>query len=92
MRLLNRVMSDHSARLGSNLKYLGALLSLFAVITAGCAMIKLKEEVSESLASTVLVGQVESAIPKKGVIVVAAYSLKKSERKIAQYTVLHEAG
>ena len=49
MRLLNRVMSDHSACLGSKLKYLGALLSLFAVITAGCAMIKLREEVSESV-------------------------------------------
>ena len=85
-------MSDHSVYLGSNLKYLGALLSLFAVITAGCAMIKLKEEVKESLASSSLVGQIASVPPASGMIVVAAYSLKEGQRKIAHYTVLHEAG
>ena len=85
-------MSDHSARLGSNLKCLGVLLSLFAVITAGCALAKLKEDVAESLASTGLVGQIATAPPERGVIVVAAYSLKGGQRKIAHYTVLHEAG
>jgi len=92
VQLLNRVMSDHSACLGSKLKYLGALLSLFAVITAGCAMIKLREEVSESLASTSLVGQIATVPPASGMIIVAAYSLKEGQRKIAHYTVLHEAG
>ena len=92
MRLPNRVMSDHSARLGSNLKCLGVLLTLFVFITAGCTMIKLKKEVSESLASTVLVGQIASAVQEKGVIVVAAYSMKNGQRKIAHYTILHEAG
>ncbi len=74
------------------LKKLGISLFILCFVATGCALIKLKEEVSESLASTVLVGQVASAIPEKGVIVVAAYSLKDGERKIAHYTVLHEAG
>jgi pimeloyl-ACP methyl ester carboxylesterase len=75
-----------------NLKKLGIALFILCFMTTGCALTKLKEEVSESLASTVLVGQVASAIPGKGVIVVAAYSLKDGQRKIAHYTVLHEAG
>ncbi|MEJ2472357.1 MAG: alpha/beta hydrolase [Desulfobacterales bacterium] len=92
MQLLNMAMYDHSFRVVSSLQKVGALLAILSVITAGCAMLKLKEEVSESLASTVLVGQVASAVAGKGVIVVAAYSLKDGERKIAHYTVLHEAG
>ncbi len=75
-----------------NFKKLGIALFILCFVATGCALTKLKEEVSESLASTVLVGQVASAIPEKGVIVVAAYSLKDGDRKIAHYTVLHEAG
>jgi pimeloyl-ACP methyl ester carboxylesterase len=75
-----------------NFKKLGLALFILCFVAAGCTLAKLKEEVSESLASTVLVGQVASAIPEKGVIVVAAYSLKDGVRQIAHYTVLHEAG
>jgi pimeloyl-ACP methyl ester carboxylesterase len=92
MQLLNMVMYDHSFRVVSSLQKMGALLAILSVITAGCAMLKLNEEVSESLASTALVGQIATASPERGVIVVAAYSLKDGERKIAHYTVLHEAG
>jgi len=92
MQLLNMVMYDHNFRIVSSLQKMGALLAILSVITAGCAMLKLNEEVSESLASTSLVGQIATASPEKGVIVVAAYSLKDGKRKIAHYTVLHEAG
>jgi pimeloyl-ACP methyl ester carboxylesterase len=80
------------AGLALNFTKLGIVLFILCFVATGCTLAKLKEEVSESLASTVLVGQVASAIPEKGVIVVAAYSLKDGERKIAHYTVLHEAG
>ncbi len=92
MQLLNMVMYDHSFRVVSSLQKMGALLAILSVITVGCAMLKLNEDVSESLASTALVGQIATAPPERGVIVVAAYSLQDGERKIAHYTVLHEAG
>jgi pimeloyl-ACP methyl ester carboxylesterase len=75
-----------------NFKKLGIALFILCFVAAGCTLAKLKEDVAESLVSTVLVGQIATAPPEKGVIVVAAYSLKDGERKIAHYTVLHEAG
>lgn len=86
--------SAYGLTAGSTLNFtkLGIALFVLCFVATGCALVKLKEEVSKSLVSTVLVGQVASAIPGKGVIVVAAYSLKDGERKIAHYTVLHGAG
>ena len=75
-----------------NFNKLGIALLLLCFIAAGCTLAKLKENVSESLASTALVGQIATASPERGVIVVAAYSLKDGKREIAHYTVLHEAG
>jgi pimeloyl-ACP methyl ester carboxylesterase len=75
-----------------NFNKLGIALLLLCLIAAGCTLAKLKEDVSESLASTALVGQIATASPERGVIVVAAYSLKDGKREIAHYTVLHEAG
>ena len=92
MRLLNMVMYDHSSRVGLNLKCLGVLLTLFAVITAGCAMIKLKKEVNQSLASSVLVGRVSTESTEEGVIVVLAYAIEEGTRNVAHYSVLHGAG
>ena len=80
------------AGLPTNFKKLGISLLLLCFIAAGCTLVKLKENVSESLASTALVGQIATASPERGVIVVAAYSLKDGKREIAHYTVLHEAG
>ena len=83
----------HRFRFVSRRHKIAFLLAMLWIITAGCAMVKLNEQVSESLASTVLVGQVASAVPEeKGVIVVAAYSVNGGERKVFHYTVLHEAG
>ena len=92
MKRLLMVMDDHRFRFVSRWHKIAVLLAMLWIITAGCAMVKLNEEVRESLASTVLVGQVASAVPEKGVIVVAAYSVNEGERKIAHFTVLHEAG
>jgi pimeloyl-ACP methyl ester carboxylesterase len=75
-----------------NFNKLGIALLLLCFIATGCTLAKLKEDVSESLASTALVGQIATASPERGVIVVAAYSLKDGKREIAHYTVLHEAG
>jgi len=75
-----------------NFKRLGIALFILCFVAAGCTLAKLKEEVKESLASTVLVGQVQAAFSEKGKIVVAAYSLQDGKRQIAHYTVLHEAG
>ena len=85
-------MKDTLHKYSHKLFGIGIALALMCFFMAGCAMIKLKREVSESLASTALVGQVASAVQEKGVIVVAAYSLINGERKIAHYSVLHAAG
>ncbi len=68
------------------------ILFLVCFIAAGCTLIKLKKDVSESLASTILVGQVTTPYPGKGPIVVAAYSLNQGKPEIAHYTILHESG
>ncbi len=75
-----------------NFNKLGIALFLLCFVAAGCTLAKLKEDVAESLASTTLVGQIATAPPESGVIIVAAYSLQEGQRKIAHYTVLHEAG
>ena len=67
------------------------LLIIF-LVTTGCILIKLKQEVSQVLASTVLVGCISTDFPGKGPIVVAAYSMNRGKRKVAHYTILHNFG
>jgi pimeloyl-ACP methyl ester carboxylesterase len=67
-------------------------LWLICLLTTGCALIKLKQEVSEVLASTVLVGRISTAFPGKGPIVVAAYAMNQGKREVVHYTVLHDFG
>jgi pimeloyl-ACP methyl ester carboxylesterase len=69
---------------------IGALL--LCLMLAGCSLIKLKKEVRESLASTVIVGRVSSEITRKGPIVVAAYSKRNRKREVAHYSILHDVG
>jgi len=71
---------------------LGLVLFLGSFFMAGCAMVQLKKEVSESKASTVLVGQIATPGSDKGKLVVVAYSLNSGNREVAHYTVLHGAG
>lgn len=69
-------------------------ISLFLVcfIAVGCTLVKLKKDVTESLASTILVGHVSTSHPGKGPIVVAAYSMNQGKREITHYTILHDSG
>lgn len=92
MKLSNANMWSLKAGLPQNFYKVGVTLLVICFVATGCALVELKEEVNESLASTVLVGQIATAPPESGAIVVAAYSLKEGKRKIAHYTVLHEAG
>jgi len=85
-------MYDHSSRVRLNLTCLGVLLLFFAVITSGCFMIKLKKEVKQSLASSVLVGRVSTESTEEGMIVVVAYAIEEGTRNVAHYSVLHGAG
>lgn len=71
---------------------IGVALAMMCFFMTGCTLVKLKENVAESLASKVLVGQIAIAPLESGVIIVAAYSLKNGERKAAHDNVLHEAG
>ena len=45
-------------------------LLIFCLVTSGCALIKLKNENTESLSSTVLVGRISTVVPGKGPIIV----------------------
>ena len=71
---------------------LTAALCIICWVTTGCALIKLRNEHTESLASTVLVGRISTASPGKGPIVVAAYTLQQGKREVADYTLLHDFG
>ncbi len=67
-------------------------LLIICLVATGCFFAKVKEEVREVLASTVLVGRISTAFPGKGPIIVAAYALNKGKREVAHYTVLHDCG
>ncbi len=62
------------------------------LICSGCALVKVRQEVRESLSSTVIVGRVNGSAAVEGPIVVAAYSKSMGRREIAHYTVLHDWG
>jgi len=68
-----------------------ALIAICFVIS-GCAMIKLKQEVSQVQASTILVGRIFTEIPGKGPIVVAAYTKDQEKREVEHYSFLHKQG
>jgi pimeloyl-ACP methyl ester carboxylesterase len=92
MRSFSWVMVGHRFHMGSNVKWLGLLLSLFVFTTAGCSLIKLKKEVTQSMESSVLVGRISTDATEEGMIVVVAYEIEKGTRNVAHYTVLHGAG
>ena len=92
MRSLKSVMDDLKISLPLIFNTMGIVLLLLCFVTAGCSLIKLKKEVSESLASTILVGRISTLFPGKGPIIVAAYSQNQGKREIAHYTILHGAG
>ena len=92
MRRVKEIICRLCVGIQFRVKLLGLILALIPLFSVGCTLVKLNKEVKESLASTSLVGQIATVPPASGMIVVAAYSLKEGQRKIAHYTVLHEAG
>ena len=60
------------------------------LVTTGCALIKLKKESTQVLASTVLVGRISTAFPGKGPIIAAAYAMNQGKREVVHYTILHD--
>ncbi|MGD8368514.1 MAG: alpha/beta hydrolase [Desulfobacterales bacterium] len=78
-------MSDYFLKISSLLFFLSCF------VMTGCTLVQLKEDIDQSLASTVIVGRVQAAHSKKGPIIVAARPVGQ-EKKIAHYTVLHESG
>ena len=65
---------------------------IICLVTTGCALIKLKKESTQVLASTVLVGRISTAFPGKGPIIAAAYAMNQGKRKVVHYTILHDYG
>jgi pimeloyl-ACP methyl ester carboxylesterase len=83
---------------GTNNKLTIIFCSLSLIITclylsvSGCALVKVKKEVHESMESAAIAGVVSTAFPKNGPIIVVAYSINQGKRVIAHYVVLHAAG
>ena len=71
---------------------MAATLLIICLAATGCALIKLKKENAEVLASTVLVGRISTAFPGKGPIIVAAYTMNQGKREVVHFTVLHDLG
>jgi len=67
-------------------------LLIICLVTTGCFLVKVKKEVREVLASTVLVGHISTTFPGKGPIIVAAYAINQGKREVVHYTVLHDFG
>ena len=87
------VMNDLKTSLSLFFNKINIILLLICFVAMSCAMVKLRKEVSESLASTILVGRISTSFPGKGPIVVAAYSMNQGKREIApHYTILHDSG
>jgi len=51
----------------------GVILFVTCFMVTSCALVKLKKDLSQGQASTVLVGRVSTEFPGKGPIVVAAW-------------------
>jgi pimeloyl-ACP methyl ester carboxylesterase len=85
--------NDMGSERKNSARGLQVLLILVACfVAAGCTLAKLKKDVKESLASTILVGHVSTPSPGNGPIVVAAYAIHQGKKEIAHHTILHDSG
>ncbi len=73
------------------LRKCGIAVLVFCYLITGCTLVKLKKDVTRSLASTVIVGRIDAKASGDGPIIVAACSADEGKR-IAHYTVLHHSG
>ena len=71
---------------------LSTTLLIICLITTGCAIVKLKQDLNQGQASTVLVGRISTDYPGIGPIVVAAYTMDQGKGEVEHYSVLHEHG
>ena len=70
----------------------GIILFAACFMVTRCALVKLKKDLGQGQASTVLVGRVSTEFSGNGPIVVAAYAMNQGEREVEHYSVLHEHG
>ena len=71
---------------------MGIAFIAISFVISGCAIIKLKQEVNQVEASSILVGRIFTEFSGKGPIVVAAYTKDREKREIEHYSFLHEQG
>jgi pimeloyl-ACP methyl ester carboxylesterase len=69
----------------------GIMIVIICLTTMGCALIKLKKEVNQSLESTVVIGRIYGKFSGNGPIIVAACSTSAG-KEIVHYSVLHDSG
>ncbi len=67
------------------------ILVMLCFVAVGCSLIKLEKEVNKALEGTCIVGRIQAKCTGNGPVIVAAYSVGE-EKKIANYTVLHDSG
>lgn len=79
-------------QMSNRLLRVGVLLVFVGFLATGCVFVKLKQEVQESMSSTVIVGHVSTESAVDGPIIVAAYTKNKGKREVEHYTILHDRG
>lgn len=73
--------------------YYLAIFVILSFLSAGCALLQVREDANTLQKSIVLVGIVSSPLSYQNMpVVVAAYSSNDSNRAIVHYTTLHEPG
>lgn len=68
------------------------LCAVFGAASAGCSLVKLKQESAVFYASTVLVGRIDCPAAWRGNVVVMAWSMVDGQSRVAHQTTLHECG
>ncbi len=92
MNALKSTMGGRERGLALVFNKMTVTFMIICLVITGCALIKLKQENAQALASTVLVGRISTTFPGNGPIVVAAYAMNQGKREVVHYTVLHDFG
>jgi pimeloyl-ACP methyl ester carboxylesterase len=92
MTLLKSVWQELNRGAHKKLKRMSFALLILCFVITGCTMVKLKKEVNQGQASTILVGRISTYFPGKGPIVVAAYAMNQGNREVEHYSILHDYG
>ena len=92
MTLLKSVWQELNKGAHKKLKRMSFALLILCFVITGCTMVKLKKEVNQGQASTILVGRISTYFPGKGPIVVAASAMNQGNREVEHYSILHDYG